>query len=139
MSVFGIFADSALTTPFVMRRLQLANEAPAAALDGVFYVGAPVSGMRMQTIDNPGVDPIVVEIGDNNPSGGVAAASVKLATSSGGLNGAIGGDPLNLSHTIDGGVGNAVTVHWRLMPQSLTLGVFDDVFIIIDDVVEFPL
>lgn len=138
MSVFGIFADSALTTPFVLRKLQIANEATTAQ-DGVFYVGTAVSGMRMQTVDNPGVDPITIEVGDNDPLGGVSASSVKLATSSGGLDGAVGGDPLEIGHTIDGGTVNAVEVHYRLLPQTLAKGVFDDVFIIIDDVVEFPL
>lgn len=83
----------------------------ASTGDGVFYVGTPTAGNHVQATSDPGVDPIVVSIVDSSPGGGVEDTHIKLATSSGALGSAVGGDPLNIGATIV--YGTPVAVHYR--------------------------
>lgn len=113
-AVPNVFKDAGLTEPFDDATDTLGAVAVNGSSDtGVFYVGNADSAVMLQASSDPGVDSIVVSIVDASPGGGVEAAHIKLAISSGGLSSATAGASLNIGETILGGVGNAVSVHYQ--------------------------
>ena len=112
--IANVFLDPGLTIPFD----DATNTLGASALNGgsgdnVFYVGTENIGDVVQAASDPGVDPITVSIVDATPGADVDAVDIKLAISQANLNSAVGGDPLNLPATINGGSAGASPVWYR--------------------------
>lgn len=80
-----------------------------ASGDGVFYIGTPTSGNRLQDAASPGSADITVSIVDADAN--VDAADIKLALTSAGLDSATGGASLALGTQIV--YGSPVAVHYR--------------------------
>lgn len=80
-----------------------------ASGDGVFYIGTPTSGNRLQDATSPGSADITVSIVDADAS--IDAADIKLALTSAGLGSATGGASLALATQIV--YGTPVAVHYR--------------------------
>jgi len=133
---FELYSDSGLTTLAPVRLVQTADEAPAA-VTGVMYLGSTNAALTLQAASDPGVDALVLSVVDANALTGAAATAVKLALSSGGLTSATGGAPLTLSHTVLGGTGNAVPIHYKFEPQTLDQGVYTDLSFLIAAAIEF--
>jgi hypothetical protein len=133
---FELYSDSGLTTLAPLNLLQTAGVAPAA-VTGLMYLGSTDSGLTLQANSDPGVDPLVLQTVDANALTGAAATAVKLALSSGGLTSATGGAPLNLPHTILGGVANALPIHYKFEPQTLDAGLYTDLSFLISAAIEF--
>ena len=109
-----VYKDASLTQQFDDAVDTLgASAINGASDDGVFYVGTPTATNKIEAASNPGIDQIDVVITDANPGTGVEQAHIKLALTNGGLDGAVGGDPLALGAVINGGPGSAVAVHYR--------------------------
>ena len=109
-----IYLDAALTDPFDDASDTLGAQAVnGASGDGVFYLGDPDDTIKLQAASDPGVDPITVSVADSAPGSGVEDTHIKLALTSAGLDGATGGAALNAGSTINGGVANAVPIHYR--------------------------
>lgn len=79
---------------------------------GRFWVGTPNSGFKLQDQANPGVGDITVGIDDSSPGTGVLDTHIKLATSEGGLGGAVAGADLTLGTEIVHGSPVEVWVEW---------------------------
>jgi hypothetical protein len=107
-------------------------------VDTLIYFGSPDADTKLQRDTDPGTDPVVISIVDADASTGTPASEIKLALSSGGLDGATGGASLTLSHTILSGAGNAVPIYTRRTSALTTLGNYDDLTLTAAGVLEFP-
>lgn len=137
MSQFNFYLDSSLTSLAAISLVQLADVSPDP-VDGIVYLGSPSSDWQLQMSTDPGVDPIEVYPNDADPLSGPSATIIKLALSNGGLDSAVAGEPLELPHTIAGGIGNAVAIHYRISPPLLAKGSYTDLRLSIFDAIEFP-
>ena len=121
-----VYLDAGLTTQFDTATPLTASAINGGSGDGVFWVGAPDDTIKIQADSDPGIDQIAVSIADADGGTGVAAAAIKLALSSAGLDGATGGAALNLGETILGGSDNSVPVHFR-WANSVGAGTYTDI------------
>lgn len=126
---FGFFHDSALTQPVNSDNPMAASHVVGASdsTDKTVYFGSGVTGNKLQKSVNPGTDPIVVSVVDENSSTGAPASEFRLAMSSGGLAAATPGAALTLSTTILSGVANAVPVYTRRTSTLSTAGAYTDI------------
>jgi len=108
-----VYHDAAMSTQFDDSTDTLgAMAVNGTSGKGVFYVGTPESGNKLQDATNPGVDPIELSIVDASAGSGVEASHIKLALSEAGLSSATGGAALSLGTSIAGGTGLAVHYQW---------------------------
>ncbi len=118
---FGFFHDAALTQPVsaVAPYLRYGSADGAVPFaDGVVYLGSADDTRQAQVspaVGTPGTTHISVSVLDADVGAGIPASAVKMALSSGGLDVATGGAPLDLGVTsIAGGVVGAVPIHIRV-------------------------
>jgi hypothetical protein len=126
---FKFYHDSALTSEITSGNPLTAIQDAAGllgAVDKIIYFGSTISANQIQAASDPGTDAIVVSIADANAGTGSPAAEFKLALSSGGLAGATAGASLSLSHTVPGGVANAVPIHTRRDSALTVAGTYTD-------------
>ena len=114
---FGFFADAGLTIPFTGSLRHFSTQG-----DRMIYFGSPSSGQQLQDSTAPGSANVQVSITDSAGGSGLAAASIKLAGTSGGLTSATGGAALSLGHTVLSGAGNAKPIHMRFDTSAGTVG-----------------
>jgi len=114
---FGFFADAGLTIPFAGSLRHFSTQG-----DRLIYFGSPSSGQQLQDSTAPGSANVQVSITDSAGGSGLAAASIKLAGTSGGLTSATGGAALSLGHTVLSGAGNAKPIHMRFDTSAGTVG-----------------
>lgn len=127
---FAFFHDSALTQQIDASNKLTATQDAAGGLgpvDKIIYFGSTNSANKVQVVADPGITPITVIVSDADAGTGAPAIEVKLALSSGGLDSAVAGAALELSHTINGGVLNAVPIHVRRTSALATTGVYTDI------------
>ncbi len=129
---FGFFADAGLTIPFTGSLRHFSTQG-----DRLVYFGSPASGQQLQDSTNPGVTNVQVTITDSDGGTGLAASSIKLASTSGGLTSATGGAALSLGHTVLSGAGNAKPVHMRFDTSAGTVGTdYTDLGLAVNNVIE---
>ncbi len=112
---FDLYADAGLTVLFDLEHVSTQG-------DRLVYFGDPVPGRQLRDAAAPGVEDVLLAIVDSASGSGLAASSVKLASTNGGLTGATGGAALSLGHTILSGAGNAKPVHIRFDTSAGTVG-----------------
>lgn len=128
---FGFYSDAGLTVPITTLRHY------STQADRLIYFGNPTSGRQLQDAASPGVDNVLVSVVDSAGGSGLAASSVKLSATSGGLTGATGGAALSLGHTVLSGAVNAKPIHLRFDTSAGTLGSdYTDLSLSIPDVIE---
>jgi len=130
------YTDAGLTTPATSISAIQASDGSAAAEDRVVYLGSTVSGHKFRADSDPGVDPVVVSIADSAAGTGVEATHVKLATTSGGLATALAGQPLSLGTQLLSGVANAQPVHVRIDTPALAIGVYSELTLSLNTLLE---
>ena len=123
---FGFHSDAALTTPVSARLTFAQTVADPVAADRVIWFGSPLSGRICQAASDPGVDLVTIGVIDANSGSGSPAGDVRLALTSGGLDTAIDGAPLDLPETINGGAAGAVAIHIRVLDSTHAGGVHND-------------
>lgn len=135
---FKFYHDSALTSEVTSGNPMLATHVVGAtdSTDDLIYLGSATADKQLQTVTNPGSDPIVVSVEDSNAGTGAPATEVKLALSSGGLATATAGASLSLSATLTSGVGNAVPIYVRRTSTLSAAGNYTDVSLAVADVTE---
>lgn len=133
---FGFYSDPALTTPVDARLPFVQTISAPTAVDAMVYFGSPLAGRLCQAASDPGVDPVVISIIDAAPGTGSPAADVKLALSSGALAGATGGANLVLPAIIDGGFGNAIEIHVRVLDSTHASGLHVDLSVMTNPIEE---
>ena len=135
---FKLYHDSSLTSEITSGNPMLFTHVVGASdsQDDLIYLGSTATGTQLQTVTNPGSDPVVVSVEDANPGTGSPYTEVKLALSSGGLASATAGASLNLSATLLSGVGNAVPIYVRRTSTLGTAGNYTDVSLAVADVEE---
>lgn len=129
---FGFFADAGLTIPLSVDLRHFSTQG-----DRLIYFGSPDAGQQLQDSTNPGVTALQVSIADSASGSGLASASIKLASTSGGLDTAIGGAALDLGHTVLSGAGNAKPIHMRFDTSAGTVGTdYTDLGLAVNNVIE---
>ena len=108
-----VYKDAGLTEIFDDASDTLATAAiNGGSGTGVFYVGTPTTGNKIEDATNPGIDQIVVSVTDATPGSDVETTHIKLALSEAGLSGATGGASLNLGTVINHGSPISVWYQW---------------------------
>lgn len=130
------YSDAGLTTPATGIFVTQAADGAAPAEDRVVYLGSTASGKKFRANSDPGVDPIIVSVADAASGSGVQATHVKLATTAGGLDTALGGQALALGTQLLSGVANAQAVHVRIDTPALAVGVYNDISLTLNTLVE---
>jgi len=103
---------------------------------GVFYIGTPTAGNKLQIADSegtPGVDSITVSIVDSSVGSGVEASHIKLATTQGGLATATGGAALSAAVEIPYGAPQPIYLQWD---NSVGSGSYTEISLSIDPMQE---
>lgn len=132
---YAFYHDSALTTPVTTLDPVTATQDELDTLSPVdkqVWIGAPDAGLVAKAHSNPGVDEIVVSILDVGAGAGETVAAIALATSQAGLDSAVPGDPLSIGTQILSGIGNAATIWLRLNDTTGVLGVYTDVYPVVN-------
>lgn len=126
---FKVFSDAALTTEQTGALVATQNvdgSTPPIEFQLWFgslgSAGGDTTDRKVQADSDPGVDNIVLSVGDIDPGNGHEVAEVKLATTQGGLAGATGGVDLALSPTINSGSVNAVEFWAQVDDATATVG-----------------
>lgn len=132
----GFYNDSGLTSAAASLAVVQAADGSSAAVDRVVYLGSPAAGKKFQANSDPGVDDIVVSVADTTPAGGVAASSVRLALTSGGLDSATPGAALAIDPEILSGAANAVAIHVRVETPATAAGLYTDLSLTTNAVIE---
>lgn len=126
---FKFYHDAALTQEITALNPITATQEVGGglgAVDKTVYFGSTVATNKVRAASAPGTDPINISIADANGAGGDPATEVKLALSSGGLATATAGAALSLSHTVTGGVANAIPIYTRRASALVLAGNYTD-------------
>jgi len=125
----GFYSDAGLLTPFA-GPLSVTQKADGSTgpVDNLLYLGSTVAGRKFQADSNPGIDTILVSIGDLTPAVGHLPAEVKLATTLLGLDSAVAGAALNLGTEILSEVANAQEIYIRVDDATMVVGTEIDLF-----------
>lgn len=132
MTTYKFFSDAGMTAE--LTSLPITVSTLGGSVDGVIYFGSPVAGKTLQAASAPGVDPVTVVAADADTGAGLAASTIKLALSAGGLATAVGGAPLTLGTTIASGA--AIAVFWRFTTGASAAGVHTDLSLTTNMLVE---
>lgn len=106
--------------------------------DFVVYLGSVAASTVLRADSDPGVDPIIVSIADDNGAGGDAATEIKLALSSGGLASAVAGAALEIGTQVLSGTGNAIAIHVRRTSPAGAVGTQSDLSLLLNACREDP-
>lgn len=131
MPTFNFFADAGLTVP--LASLSAAVSTSGGSADRIVHFGSPDSA---KSITRDGGGDLVIEVLDSDAGAGLPASAVKLALSAAGLDSAVGGDPLNIGASRDGGAVNALTVFVRVTVGAGSATTFGDLSLRVPDVLE---
>lgn len=110
---FKIFNDAALTTEQTGNLVATQNADSSTPpvefqlwLGSLGSAGGDTTDRKVQADSDPGVDDIQITVEDLDPGNGHETTEVKLATTQGGLAGAVAGAPLVLAVTLTSGTAN---------------------------------
>lgn len=138
---FGFYHDAALTQPIDASNKLTATQAAGGGLgpvDKTIYFGSTATGMQAQDEASPGVTAISVSVADADAGTGAPATEFKLALSSAGLDTAVAGAALALSHTVLSGVANAVPIYTRRTSAIAVAGSYTDISLTAQSLIETP-
>lgn len=130
----SFYSDAGLTTPLSSLIAVQASDNSLPAVDRVVYLGSTVSGNQFNAASDPGVDPITVSIVSSGA--GILTSYVKLALSSGGLNTAVAGDPLDVGNTLLSGSANSLAVHVRIDLPAYAIGSYSNLTLETNQLIE---
>jgi len=136
---FGFFHDALLTQPVAGGTPIAATQAAdnsIAAVDKPLWFGSPTPSKKAQVSSSPGVAQIAVSIADSAGGSGLATTAIKLATTQGGLAGATAGAALNIGATVTSGTANAVALWARIDAPAIAAGVYTDLSLTTQTLVE---
>ncbi len=133
----GFFSDAGLLTPFPgPLSVTQKSDGSTGPVDNLLFLGSAVAGRKFQADSNPGIDPILLSIGDLTPAAGHLPTEVKLATTLLGLDSAVAGADLNLGVEIISGVATAVEIYIRVDDATMVVGTEIDLFFETNPLVE---
>lgn len=130
------YSDSGLTSPLTSLQVVQSEDGSAAPVDAIVYFGSTATSKKFQAESNPGVASIVLNVDDVAVGSGVNAAHVKLALTAGGLDTAVAGAPLDLGVQRLSGAGNSLAVHVRVDTPALASGVYTDLTLRTNSLIE---
>jgi len=133
---FGFYADPALTTRLGSRLAFVQDHLAPAAADKVIYFGSPLPGKTCRANSSPGVAAITVSPTDAAPAAGLPASTLRLALSAAGLASATPGASLALPATVLSGVANAIPIHMRVLDSLHVVGVYNDLGLTTNQLIE---
>lgn len=130
---FGFYRDAGLTVPISTDYRHFSTQG-----DRLLYFGNPASGFQLMDSADPGVAQMQISITDSDGAGtNFAVDNVVISLTSGGLDSATPGDPLNIGTVILSGSANAVPVYVRFLDiSSADNGDYTDLGLAISDVIE---
>lgn len=132
MTTFKFFADAGMTVE--LTTLPITVSTLGGVSEGIVYFGSTAAGKIVQAATSPGVDPVTVTAVDADTGAGYTATAFKLALSALGLDSAVGGAALTLGTSIASGT--AIAVFWRFTAPASSEGVFTDLSLTTNQVVE---
>lgn len=132
-TTWAFYADAGLTTPLIGGATLIDG---AAAVDRLIYFGSSTASKTLQAASTPGTDPITVSPADSAGGTGAAVGNIKLALTFGGLATATAGAALNVGTTLTSGSANAVPIYVRTLQGALGVGVYDDLTLATNGLVE---
>ena len=138
---FKFYHDSALTSEITTANPLTATQDTANVqpdVDKTIYFGSTLTGNKVQSNVNPGVDQIVLSIVDANNTTGSPASEFKLALSSAALASAVAGASLNLGLTVNSGTANAVPIFTRRNSVLAVAGTYTDITLQTNVLIESP-
>lgn len=128
---YAFWADAGMTVPNAAGATLTAGGSPT---DRIVYFGSPVAGKTLRAASAPGTDPVQITIADAAGGTGIAASALKLALSAAGLNTAVAGAALSIGTTVNSG--SAVAIYVRTTQGSLGVGLYEDLSLTTNTVVE---
>lgn len=129
---FGFFSDPGLTIPFSGSLRHFSTQG-----DRLIYFGSPLTGRQLQNSSNPGVTNVQVSIADSATGSGLAATSIKLSATAGGLDTATGGAALSLGPTVLSGPGDARPIYMRIDASAGVVGTdYTDLSLVVSNVID---
>lgn len=117
------YANSNLTGELAGLSFTRAADGSLGADDRLVYLGSTASGKTFTPVT--GTD-ITLSVIDADTGGGVPASAVKMATTQGGLAGAVAGAPLSLGASIASGAAGAKAIWIRVQTAALAIGDYTD-------------
>lgn len=133
----GFYSDAGLLTPFPgPLSVTQKSDGSTGPVDNLLYLGSVALGNKFQADSNPGIDDIIVSVGDLTPAVGHLPAEVKLATTLLGLDSAVGGASLNIGATLLSEVANAQEIYIRVDDATMVVGTEIDLFFETNPLVE---
>lgn len=135
---FRFYHDAALTQEIVAGNTLTATQgAGLAAVDQTIYLGSATADKKLQADSDPGVDPVIVSVVDAAAGSGAPATEFRMSLSP--ITGAeTPGAALTLSHTLLSGTANKVTIYTRRTSALTVAGVYTDLSLDSNAVVELP-
>jgi hypothetical protein len=130
----AFFADAGLTVPLSRLDVIQAADDSLPAVDRVIYLASTAAGKRFNAASDPGVDVITLSV--VNTASGIAATTVRLAASAGGLATATPGAPLELGTEILSGAVNSVPVHVRVDLPVTPIGRYENLSFELNELIE---
>jgi len=131
------YADPGLTVPLAVKDI-IWGSAGGTPRTGVIYLGTLTDATVVYADSDPGVDLIMLGIVDADSGSGVGAGAIKLALSAAGLDEAVPGDPVALGTQIQAGAENAIAVHYRFDAGPLAEGVYTDLELQTNAIIQVP-
>lgn len=130
---FGFYKDAGLTVPISTDYRHFSTQG-----DRLLYFGNPASGFQLTDSADPGVGTMQISITDSDgPGTNFSVENVVISLTSGGLDSATPGDPLDIGTVVLSGSANALTVYVRFLGiDSEPNGDYLDLGLDISDVIE---
>lgn len=130
---FGFYKDAGLTVPISTDYRHFSTQG-----DRLLYFGNPASGFQLTDSADPGVGTMQISITDSDgPGTDFSVENVVISLTSGGLDIATPGDPLDIGTVVLSGSANALTVYVRFLGiDSEPNGDYLDLGLAISDVIE---
>lgn len=129
------YTDATLSTELTIATIQQLADGSSPDTDIEVYLGSTETGKTFQANSSPGVDNIEVSIVDANPGSNIENSDIKIATTSGGLDAAVAGDPISLGTALTSGVANAQAIHIRSLTPALAI-TNSDISITTNEIIE---
>ena len=130
---FGFYKDAGLSVPISTDYRHFSTQG-----DRVLYFGNPASGFQLMDSADPGVATMQISVTDaNGPGTDFSVGNVVISSTSGGLDSATPGDPLDIGAVLLSGSANAIAIYIRFLDLNLAdNGDYTDLGLAISDVIE---
>lgn len=130
------YSDSGLTTPLTRIDATQSTDGNAGAVDRAVYLGSTIASVKFQSQSSPGTGQISVSISDSQTGLQIPASTIRLALTANGLNSATPGAAIDVGTEISSGSANAKTLYVRFDAAAIAAGIYDNLSLTTNSVIE---